>query len=244
MKIRKEAFAKKSAVNAVKKKKGLRCFLTLLRRGFLIGVELVLFLVVLNFLMLASMRRYALSVEEAGRLEEVDCILVLGCLVRSDGSMSGMLLDRMSRGMDVFETGVSDRVLVSGDHGSRDYDEVNAMKSYAVRKGIDPDAVFMDHAGFSTYESMYRAAEVFGVERVLIITQGYHLPRALYNARSLGIEAYGVAADQHIYAGRQRFYFREAFARAKDILYCMIKPQPKYLGEKIDLRGSGRQTDD
>lgn len=227
-----------------KKNFGLRFFWDFLRGGFFLGVEMLVFLSLLNFIMIGSTKKYLRSTKEADQLKNIDCVLVLGCLVRSDGSMSGMLIDRMNRGIDVFETGVSDRMLVSRDHGKKDYDEVNAMKAYAIANGIEPQEIFMDHAGFSTYESMYRASEVFGAKRILVVTQGYHLPRALYTARSLGIEAYGVAADQHIYAGRQRFYFREAFARAKDLVYCIMKPQPKYLGEKIDLRGSGALTDD
>ena len=83
---------------------------------------------------------------------------------------------------------------MSGDHGRVSYDEVNTMKDYAINDGIPSDDIFMDHAGFSTYDSMYRAKEIFGVKKIVIVSQKYHLTRALYIAKKLGIEAYGVSA--------------------------------------------------
>ena len=120
---------------------------------------------------------YILSPERSAELESVDCVIVLGCLVKSDGAPSDMLSDRLSRGVELYELGVSQKLLMSGDHGREEYDEVNAMKRFAVDRGVAAEDVFMDHAGFSTYESMYRAKEIFGARRVVIVTQGYHLYR-------------------------------------------------------------------
>ena len=111
--------------------------------------------------------------------EEFDCIMVLGCQVKEGGEPSHMLRDRLQRGVEVYKYGASERLLMSGDHGRTDYNEVETMKQYAIDEGIDSENIFMDHAGFSTYESIYRAKEVFGVKRMVIITQGYHLYRAL-----------------------------------------------------------------
>jgi len=133
---------------------------------------------------------------------------------------------------------------MSGDHGTVEYDEVNAMKQYAIEKGIDSEEIFMDHAGFSTYESIYRAKEIFGAERVVIITQEYHLYRALYIADALGLEAYGVASDQRTYSGQTMRDVREILARNKDFLTSLFKPKPTYLGETISLDGSGDVTND
>jgi len=133
---------------------------------------------------------------------------------------------------------------MSGDHGTVEYDEVNAMKQYAIEKGIDSEQIFMDHAGFSTYESIYRAKEIFGAERVVIITQEYHLYRALYIADALGLEAYGVASDQRTYSGQTMRDVREILARNKDFLTSLFKPKPTYLGETISLDGSGDVTND
>ncbi|MBQ7380201.1 MAG: YdcF family protein [Clostridia bacterium] len=185
-----------------------------------------------------------LSPEQAAELEDVDCILVLGCLVRSDGSPSDMLEDRLLQGITLYKNGTSPKLLMSGDHGQTDYDEVNTMKTRAIEEGVPSEDVFMDHAGFSTYESVYRAKEIFGAKKIVIVTQEYHLYRALYVAQALGIEAYGVSADLRSYAGQTKRDVREVLARLKDTVYALFQPEPTYLGEPIDLSGSGDVTND
>ena len=125
-----------------------------------------------------------------------------------------------------------------------DYNEVETMKQYAIDEGIESENIFMDHAGFSTYESIYRAKEVFGVKKMAIITQEYHLYRALYIAEQLGIEAYGVASDYHTYVGQSMRDLREVLARAKDFVTTIVKPEPTYLGDFIDIHGDGNVTND
>ena len=129
-----------------------------------------------------------LSVEKAAELEDVDCIIVLGCQVKDDGSLSHMLRDRLMCALEVYEVGAAPKLLMSGDHGREDYDEVGAMKNYAIENGVPSENVFMDHAGFSTYETVYRAKEIFEADKVIIVTQEYHLYRALYIAEQLGME--------------------------------------------------------
>ena len=176
--------------------------------------------------------------------EEFDCIMVLGCQVKEGGEPSHMLRDRLQRGVETYQYGASEKLLMSGDHGRTDYNEVETMKQYAIDEGIESEDIFMDHAGFSTYESIYRAKEVFGVKKMVIITQEYHLYRALYIAEKLGIEAYGVASDYHIYAGQSMRDLREVLARAKDFVTTIMKPEPTYLGECIDIHGNGDITND
>ncbi len=188
--------------------------------------------------------KYILSPTQAEHLEDVDCILVLGCFVRSDGNPSGMLTDRLTRSIELYRAGISDRLLMSGDHGQKDYDEVGAMKRFALQNGVESDAVFMDHAGFSTYESLYRARDVFGCQKIVIVTQQYHLYRAIYTARALGMEAYGVASDLHEYSGQTMRTVREIFARNKDFFFCLFEPEPTHLGESISLALSGDVTND
>ena len=185
-----------------------------------------------------------LTQQQAAELERVDCIIVLGCQVRSDGTLSHMLEDRVKRGVALYHDGVSPKLLMSGDHGRESYDEVDAMKRYAVENGVPSEDVFMDHAGFSTYETVYRAKAVFGAERVLIVTQEYHLYRALYIARELGLEAWGVDADYRTYSGQLGRDVREVLARCKDLVMCIWKPEPTYLGEMIPISGSGVLTHD
>ena len=182
--------------------------------------------------------------EDAKMLEDVDCILVLGCLVKDDGVPSDMLADRLKRGIELYEQGAAPKILMSGDHGRADYDEVNAMKQVAVDAGVLSSDVFMDHAGFSTYESVYRAKEVFGADKIIIVTQEYHLYRALFIAESLGVEAYGVNADLRSYRGQTARDVREILARCKDFGNTIFKPEPTYLGEMIPIGGNGDLTND
>lgn len=192
----------------------------------------------------STVKNSIISPESTSDLENVDCIIVLGCLVRDDGSLSGMLSDRLQRGVELYFNGTSPKILMSGDHGQTSYDEVNAMKQYAIENGVPSEDVFMDHAGFSTYESIYRAKEIFKADKIVIVTQEYHLYRALYIAKKLGIEAYGVASDYRTYSGQSARDFREILARCKDFALSIIKPKPTYLGEIIPISGNGDATND
>lgn len=180
---------------------------------------------------------------EAAKLD-ADCILVLGCGVREDGTPSLMLRDRLETGVALYEAGAAPKLLMSGDHGRKDYDEVNLMKDYAMEKGIPSEDIFMDHAGFSTYDSMVRARDIFCAKTVVIVSQEYHLYRALYLAEKLGLEAYGVPALDVNYRGQAYREFREMLARSKDVCTAVIQPQPKFLGEKIPISGNGDLTND
>ena len=185
-------------------------------------------------------------IHQPGRSEGLtgDCILVLGCGLRSDGYPSQMLRDRLDVAIDAYKSGIAPKLLMSGDHASEDYDEVNAMKDYAIARGVPSEDIFMDHAGFSTYESMYRAKAVFQCEKVVVVTQTYHLYRALYNAQAMGMQAEGISSSVRRYARQPYFDAREAAARVKDTLFCLFKPQPTYLGEAISIMGSGDVTND
>ena len=188
-----------------------------------------------------SVESQILTPEEAAKLD-TDAILVLGARVWDNGQPSGILKDRIITGVDLYQSGASERLLMSGDHGQDDYDEVNAMKDYAVELGIAPEVIFMDHAGFSTYESLYRARDIFQIKTLIIVTQEYHLYRALYVARALGLNAYGVPADLGDYAGMPRFEAREILARLKDFVYTIFQPLPTYLGDTIPITGDGSET--
>lgn len=175
-----------------------------------------------------------------------DTVLILGAYVLPDGTLSTMLKDRVTVGYELYENNKAPKIIVSGDHGRQDYDEVNTMKDFIKSKGVTGEDIFMDHAGFSTYESLYRARDIFRVKKVIIVTQRYHLLRAVFIARELGLEAYGVASDNHDYGQVMAAYgVREMAARNKDFwLAKVIKPQPTFLGEAIPVFGDGRATDD
>lgn len=157
-----------------------------------------------------------------------DCILGLGRGLRRDGTPSQMLRDRLDVGIAAYQQGIAPKLLMSGDHGRVTYDEVNAMKNYAIRHGAPSEDIFMDHAGFSTYESMYRAREIFQCGQAVVTTQGYHLYRAIYNARAMGMRAAGISSDLRGYA-RQRFFdAREALARVKDAVWRAVRMPPAW----------------
>jgi len=204
-------------------------------------IAAVLLPVATSYYVMASTQDRIITLDEAAGMN-ADTILVLGARVWDNGQPSGILKDRINTGVDLYEAGASDRLLMSGDHGQDEYDEVNAMKDYAIEKGVAPAVIFMDHAGFSTYESLYRARDVFQVKTVVIVSQQYHLYRALYIARALGLDAYGVSCDTREYNAYLLFDVRETLARCKDVLYSLFQPLPTYLGDIIPITGDGSLT--
>ncbi|MBP2650317.1 MAG: hypothetical protein H6Q74_1142 [Firmicutes bacterium] len=175
-----------------------------------------------------------------------DAILILGAFVSPEGKVSGMLEERLKVGLELYQKGKASKFIVSGDHGRKDYDEVNAMKKFLLDRNVPDEDIFMDHAGFTTYDSMYRARNIFKVDKIIVVTQGFHLPRAIFLARKLGIEAYGIEAgtgrNSNLVILKNRL--REMIARSKAYLAVAIKSKPTYLGEAIPVTGDGRITDD
>ena len=155
-----------------------------------------------------------------------------------------MLRDRLETACRLYEEGAASKIIMSGDHGRKDYDEVQVMKDYAIDKGIPSSDIFMDHAGFSTYESMYRAKAVFQVKNMIVVSQKYHLYRALYSGKGLGIKVTGVPAKETRYAGQMYRDLRELLARDKDVVSVLRKTKPTYLGEAIPVSGDGDVTND
>lgn len=155
-----------------------------------------------------------------------------------------MLEDRLLQGIALYKRGVASKIIMSGDHGKKDYDEVNVMKQYAIEQGVPSEDIFMDHAGFSSYESIYRAKEIFKAQKIIIVTQKYHLYRSIYIAKQLDLEAYGVSSDPRKYSGQWARELREIVARNKDFFKCIFKPKPTYLGETIPVSGNGDVTND
>ena len=229
--------------NAVTGEKSLKKKHFILKRiiitVFLLGIAALLFVFGLNFLVVRSTEKQIIK----DFTQEYDCILVLGAGVR-DGSPRPMLQDRLDYAIDLYKNNVAPKLIMSGDHGRKDYDEVNIMKDYAIEKGVPSEDIFMDHAGFSTYESIYRARDIFKAEKMVIVTQEYHLFRALYISNRLGVEAVGYASDPRVYSGQLYRELREILARDKDVIYCIFKPKPTYLGEAIPVSGNGNNTND
>ena len=212
--------------------------------GIIIAICIIVPLVI-NFYIIGATNKYLVS-ETKAKTINADCIIVLGALVEKDGTLSIMLQDRVDEGIKLYKMGAAKKILMSGDHLAKDYDEVNAMREYAITKGVPNEDIFMDHAGLSTYESMYRARDIFLCKKVIIVTQKFHINRAIYTAKALGLTAYGVNSNQNAY-GRDRDIIdnsREFLARNKAFLDCILKPKPTFLGKAIPISGSGVATDD
>ena len=224
----------------MKKIKLVKIFIFLICLTIIAGVLLI----GLNSYIKSHTRDMIINSDQAADVTDTDCIIVLGCKVKADGRPSDMLHDRLQRGIELYDIGAAPKLLMSGDHGQTDYDEVNTMKQFAIDSGIPSEDIFMDHAGFSTYETLYRARDVFCAKKVLIVTQEYHLYRALYIAEKLELDAYGVPADYHIYAGQSSREIREILARCKDAIKIIFMPKPTYLGEQIPITGNGDLTND
>lgn len=211
--------------------------------GIIIVAILMIIVLGINLYVKASTNKQILGENDYTKLSDIDCIIILGAGVWGD-KPSPILEDRLLEGIKLYQNNVSDKIIMSGDHGRECYDEVNIMKNYAIEKGIPSENIFMDHAGFSTYESIYRARDIFKAKKIVIVTQKYHLYRALYAANCLGLEAYGVGADPRQYSGATFRELREILARDKDFIKCIFKPKPTYLGDTIPVSGNGDVTND
>ncbi len=226
-------------MKAIKQKKPLV-------RGFVCCVTAVILVIALlvaglNLIVCLSAQGSMHSAEDSLNGNGYDCIIVLGCGVWGK-QPTPLLSDRLDAAIRLYQNGAAPKLLMSGDHGQKDYDEVSVMRQYALDRGVPSEDIFLDHAGFSTYETMYRAQDIFGVKKAVVVTQKYHLYRALYDAKAFGIQADGVIATGHVFAAQPMWNAREALARGKDFVWCVFKPEPTFRGEKIDIGGSGEAT--
>ena len=207
-----------------------------------IGILFALVLL-LNIYVVLSINSRIISKDNYDKIGEVDCIIVLGGGIRKD-KPSPLLQDRLDKAIELYKKGLAPKIIMSGDHGTKEHDEVNVMKNYAIENGVPSEDIFMDHAGFSTYDTMYRAKNIFGVEKAIIVTQKYHIFRSVYIAKKLGIDAYGISAEDIKHQWPIYREFREVLARDKDFFKCIFKPKSKVLGDKIDIKGNGDITND
>ena len=215
----------------------------LLKYVIIVSIVIALMVLGINLYVRISTKNQIIKENEYSKLSDIDCIIILGAGIWGD-KPSSMLEDRLLEGIKLYQNNVSNKIIMSGDHGRKEYDEVNIMKKYAIEKGIPSENIFMDHAGFSTYESIYRVKNIFEAKKVVIVTQKYHLYRALYIAQQFDIETYGVASNPREYMGQFAREVREWLARDKDFFKCIYKPKPTYLGDTIPVSGNGDITND
>ena len=195
----------------------------------------------INIYMVNITKNQIIDITDVSGQNDIDAILILGCKAYSDVP-SLMLENRLLKAYEVYNL-LNTKLLLSGDHGKKKYDEVNVMRDYLLDIGLPSEDIFLDHAGFSTYDSIYRAKYVFGAKKVIIVTQEYHLYRALYFANKLGIDAFGVKAEDIPYRSIMfKNEIREILARDKGFLKGIFKPESKYVGEPISLNQNGEVT--
>ena len=206
-----------------------------------VALAIVAVFAVTNVVTIVGSKGSIVSVDEAS-ISSADAIVVLGASVFADGTPSGILQDRLDDGIALYFAGVAPKLIMSGDNGTESYNEVRVMKQYAIAQGVPSEDIFCDHAGFSTYESMYRAKYVFGCQRIVVATQTYHLYRALWSAKSLGMQAEGVPSDYHEYQKQLQYDIREIPARTKDFFKALFRVPSTYVGEAISLDQSGDVT--
>ncbi|NLL92355.1 MAG: DUF218 domain-containing protein [Ruminococcaceae bacterium] len=221
-------------------KKFLKIIRKIIVSIFYLIIISVLFLTAINAFMIFKTKGNISSPEEI-QSGGYDCILVLGAGLWGENTPSPMLKDRLNTAIELYNRGVAEKLIMSGDHGQPEYDEVNVMKDYAVSHGVPAEDIFLDHAGFSTYDSMVRASKIFEAEKIVVVTQKFHLYRAIYISQMVGIDAAGAVADARVYSVANNF--REFFARVKDFFYTIFWPEPVFLGEKISLKDDGNVTD-
>lgn len=206
-----------------------------------VALAIVAVFAVTNVVTIAGSKGSIVSADEAS-ISSADAIVVLGASVFADGTPSGILQDRLDDGIALYFAGVAPKLIMSGDNGTESYNEVRVMKQYAIAQGVPSEDIFCDHAGFSTYESMYRAKYVFGCQRIVVATQTYHLYRALWSAKSLGMQATGVPSDYHEYQKQLQYDIREVPARTKDFFKALFRVPSTYVGDAISLDQDGDVT--
>lgn len=210
-----------------------------------IGIVIVVIVAVFaltNAYVVVSQRSRIVSDQEAAA-SNANAILVLGASVLPDGTPSGILQDRLNAAIRLYEEGAAPKIIMSGDGGDASYNEPGAMKMYAIAQGVPSEDIFCDRAGFNTYDSMYRAKHVFGVQNLIVVTQSYHLTRALFSANHLGMSAVGVASDAGVYTNQTEYDLREIPARTKDFFQVLInKPSTTTSDAPVSLNQSGDVT--
>lgn len=248
------------------KKTPIKLFFLTVLTGFLIALAI-------NSYVSSYGRRFVLDDDFhspfAAESAEIPVAIVLGASVYGDGSLSPALEERAKAALGLYQRGIVKKIIVSGDNRTVSYNEVIPIRLYLLENAVPAEDIFSDFAGFNTYDSMYRAGRIFGAKNVLVVTQGFHLPRAIYAARNLGLNAYGVPADAYRNDGARngpeddlgldakdktkdgvksdfrndaKNYVREFFATVKTFLRVAIKAEPTYLGREIPIAGDGRES--
>lgn len=202
-------------------------------------ISVTLFIIlVINFYVYTQGKKYISN--SLDTLPTSQVVIILGAAILKDGNLSPVLKDRVDTALELYNQKKVPKILVTGNNSSLSYDEVSPVRRYLVKSGVKPQDIFLDHAGFDTYSSMYRAHTVFGITSAIIVTQDFHLPRALYTAKNLGLDAHGFSADKGDYLIKNNL--RELLSRPNAFIDILFKRKPKYLGPSIPISGDGTIT--
>lgn len=205
---------------------------------------IALFVGIINMFMIVKTYSHIVSEESlVEKNKKTEAIIILGAGIYTDRP-SYILEERLQTGISLYKEGVAPKIIMTGDHRKVHYNEVQVMKNYAIKNGVPSEDIFMDHAGFSTYESMVRLKKIFNAESAVIVSQKYHLARAIYLAKAFNINVFAVPADKKKYKGQWYRSSREILARFKDFFIAIIKPRWYIGGEEISLDQSGDITND
>ncbi|MCK5491235.1 MAG: YdcF family protein [Candidatus Pacebacteria bacterium] len=200
----------------------------------------VVVIIAINYYINSKSAKYIY--QEMANVPQIKVALVLGAKVNQNGTLSPIYQDRVQTAFELYESKKVEKIIVSGDHGRENYDEVNSAKDYLLERGMESEDIFLDYAGFDTYDSLYRAKEIFQVSSLVVVTQNFHLSRAVYIGKSLGLETYGMSADKHQYIDNGYSELREKFSKIKAFFDVNLNSKPKFLGENISIEGDGRES--
>ncbi len=197
------------------------------------ALALILFIIASNVLVYLGSKKYIY--ENVADVKVEQTALIMGAAVYRKGKLSPFYESRVERAIELYTAKKVSKILASGDNSTVAHNEVEPVRNYLLARGIPDSDIFLDHAGFDTYSTMYRARDIFKVSSVIIVTQDFHLPRAVFIARQLGLEAYGLGTDEEGIVGKKN-YIREVFANEKAIFDLFFKTKPKFLGEAIPIK--------
>jgi SanA protein len=206
---------------------------------FVLGCEIgIIFVLGTNVIIDNEAKPY--SYNDPAQVPNAEAVMIPGAAILANGALSSIFKDRVDMAIRLYKAKKAPKILVSGDNSTVSHNEVNPVRNYLLQQGVPDQDIFLDHAGFDTYSSMYRARDIFGITSMLIATQSFHLPRAVFIARELGMDAYGVNSDNGTSLFRN--YAREVFADEKAMLDLVLGRSPKYLGDRIPITGDGRNN--
>ncbi|TCC94361.1 hypothetical protein EZ428_06210 [Pedobacter frigiditerrae] len=175
------------------------------------------------------------------KMPKTKVAIIFGAGINGD-KPSRYLKDRLDAGISLYKNNIVDKILLSGDNGRDEHNELIIMKLYCYENGVDTNKIYVDYAGFDSYSTMYRAKHIFKVDTAILVSQKYHLNRCIYIGDKLGVKSYGYSADQGVYKGYKYYTFREKLSITKAVFDVLRDRKPKYLGKTVDVNGLSNYT--